>query len=127
MNFSLAERAFLNMRLIDVLYPYQAFDANPCSNYVLEDIIFQAGRRIIIDQLRTRDWNIDEVWPHMRNHHCLIEEGSYRCWCSCNGISIRCSCVCFNCIYLLINKIEEINGPVNRNAQMKYVLASFNI
>ena len=126
MNFSLAERAFLNMKLIDVLYPYQAIGINPVSSYILEDIVFNAGKRIIINHLRMRDDDIDEQWPFMRNHHCLIEEGIFKCWCSCDAISRKCSCACFNCLYLLIDKIEEINGPLNRNAQMRFILASFN-
>ena len=127
MEFSLAERAFLNMRLVDVLYPYQAINSSPNSNYILENIILSAGKRIIINHLRMRDDWIDVHWPSMMNHHCRIEEGIHKCWCSCDGTSANCSCACFNFIYLLISKIEEVNGPINRNARMKFVLANFNI
>ena len=85
MNFTLAERAFLNMRLKDVLYPYNATNTKPNSNYFLEDIIFNSGKRIIIEQLRNRDDDIDEMWHTLNNHQCLLNDDNLKCWCSCNA------------------------------------------
>ena len=127
MNFNLAERAFLNMRLIDVLYPHRVYGHSLSSNYTLEGIIFNAGKRIIINHLRMRDDEIDENWPQMNNHQCLIEDEDNKCWCSCNGNSRLCSCVCYNALYMLIDRIEEINGPLNRNSQMRFILANLHV
>ena len=125
MDLSLAERAFLNMRLTDVLYPYIALNAKPDSNYLLETIIFNTGKRFIIDQLRNRDDSLDAIWPNLEEHHCQINDSSNQCWCSCN-ITRFCTCVCYNPLFILIDRIEEINGPINRQAPIRLALANFN-
>ena len=126
MDITLAERAFLNMRLCDVLYPYQAIKAKPDSNYPLESIIFNMGKRFIIEQLRNRDEVVDEIWPELNDHHCLLGDSSNQCWCSCDATTRLCICVCYNPLYMLIDRIEECNGPINRRAQMRFALADFN-
>ena len=127
MNRTLEERAFLNMTLENVLYPYKALGINPIVNYPLEGIIFGAGRNMILEQLRNWDDEIDFDWFNLNNHHCLISEGinGTWCWCSCDISRPVCQCVCYAPLFILIKRIEEANGPINRQAKMKYILNRF--
>ena len=128
MNRSLKERAFLNLSLEDVLYPYRALGIKPNASYFLEEVIFRVGKNMIIDQLISRDEGIEAEWPDLNNHHCLISEGINGpwCWCSCDTTRPTCRCVCFAPLFILIKRIEEVNGPINRQAKMKYILSNYN-
>ena len=75
MVLSLKELSFINMPIVQIKYPYMNFE-HPRYGYVLEDIIFRCGRRIIINELRFRDEFIDRNWPAMRNHHCCFVQHS---------------------------------------------------
>ena len=121
MVLSLKELSFINMPIIQIKYPYLNFE-QPRYGYILEDIIFRCGRRIIINELRFRDEFIDRNWPAMRNHHCLLEDSDAKCWCACNPQSHFCHCLCFNSFYMILTRFEEENGPLNDNIKFKWIL-----
>ena len=121
MVLSLKELSFINLPVKQIKYPYLYSD-QPRIGYMLEEIMFHCGRRIIINELRFRDGFIDRNWPRMRNHHCLLEDSDSKCWCGCDPQSDYCICLCFNCFYMILTRFEEENGPFNDNIKFKWIL-----
>ena len=107
---------------MQIKYPYINLN-QPRNGYILEDIIFQCGRRIIVNEIRFRDGFIDRHWPEMRNHHCLIEDPDSKCWCACDPESNFCICLCFNSFHMILTRFEEENGPFNDIIKFKWILS----
>ena len=122
MVLSLRELAFINMPIVQIKYPYTNSD-QPRNGYILEEMIFHSGRRIIINELRFRDAFIDRNWHTMRDHHCLLEDSDSKCWCACDTRNTYCICLCFNSFYMILTRAEEENGPINDNIKFKWILS----
>ena len=120
MVLSLQELSLLNMSLRQIKYPYTHQRRN---GYLLENIIFQCGKRIIVNELRVRDAFIDRNWHGMQNHHCLLEDSDSKCWCACDIQKNFCICLCFNSFYMILTRFEEENGPINDNVKFKWILS----
>ena len=122
MVLSLRELSFINMPVNQIKYPYTHLNL-PRGGYWLENVIFQSGKRIIINELRFRDEFIDRNWHGMRDHHCLLEDADSKCWCACDIRRNFCNCLCFNAFYMILTRFEEENGPFNDNIQFKWILS----
>ena len=125
---TLQELSFANLRVRDILHPNLSLPSYPRDCHILPETIFRVGKRQIIDELCERDDTIRMLWPHMNGHHCLInDDPSNRCWCGCDINEPHCFCICMLPVHILLDRIEEEMGSINRNASFKIVTARLNI
>ena len=137
MVLSLATLAFLNMRINDVKYPNEWYERSNFwfagiskppqdRNLITERLIAPAANDWCFEQLLRIDDIFRRQWMDAGRHFCGITgreryqfEGG--CWCACITSPV-CSCACMNMFYLLIDHFEEINGFINDNMQVKFLV-----
>ena len=121
----LKELSILNMRLQDISMPNLLFERYPADSSIIPKIIFSCGRNLFIESLIERDEIANDRWRTANNHVCLINSHVIgdSCWCYCITDEPECRCACFHIFHLLIDRIEEEHGPLNRAAKLKIALA----
>lgn len=120
----LKELAILNMRLQDISMPNTLFEKYPSDSSVIPKMIFNCGRNLFIEKLIERDEIASDRWRTANNHVCLINDHTTgdSCWCYCRIDFPECNCACFHIYHLLLDRIEEEWGPLNRAIKLKFAL-----
>ena len=120
----LLELAILNMRLQDISMPNILFEKYPSDSNMVPKILFRAGKNLFIEKLIERDEIANDRWRQSNNHVCLINDHTVgdSCWCYCETDQPECKCTCFHIFHLLLDRIEEEYGPLNRTIKLKFAL-----
>ena len=113
------------MRLQDISMPNLLFERYPSDSSIVPKIIFNHGRNLFIESLTERDEIANDRWITANNHTCLVYDHDRvnSCWCYCIADEPECRCACFHIFHLLLDRIEEEHGPLNRAVKLKFALA----
>ena len=121
---SLKELSILNMRLQDISMPNLLFDKYPSDSSVIPKMIFQCGKDLFVEKLIERDEIANDRWITANGHVCLLNDHTIgdSCWCYCRTDFAECKCACFHIFHLLLDRLEEEYGPLNRAVKFKFAL-----
>ena len=110
------------MRLQDISMPNILFENYPSDSNLVPKIIFRHGKRLFVEKLIERDEIANDRWNAVNGHVCRINDHTVgdSCWCYCRTELPECNCSCFHIFHLLLDRIEEEFGPLNRAVKFKF-------
>ena len=132
---SLKTIAFLNLRVADVININEAYNNSdmffvgiskpPQDRYLLTEMILDAGKDWIVNQLCRNDVTIANIWAAAENHICRIIDypSNISCWCACDrSLVFPCTCLCMHIFFMLIDIVENEIGFINYENRVKHAL-----